>query len=98
MTRVASKPGVLLPPQTAQEFKEGGEYVPCRGINSAKLLAALVASSNMQGVTGLDSSGLQVRLSKKWTAESALKDSEIPKSRATSLGLTDISDSPRGTS
>ncbi|KAF9653374.1 hypothetical protein BDM02DRAFT_3135554 [Thelephora ganbajun] len=75
LRRVTSRPGVLFPPQTAQEFEEGVECAPCRGINSAEWLAALVASSNVQEVMGLDSSALQARLSGKWTAESALKDS-----------------------
>ena len=76
LTRGKSKPGVLLPPQTAQEFDEGVECVPCKGISSASWLAALVASSNVQEVTGLDPPALQARLSGKWTAECALKDCE----------------------
>jgi len=49
--------------------------VLCPGIGSAEWLAKLVTSSNVQEVTGLDSPALQARLSKKWTAESALKNS-----------------------
>jgi hypothetical protein len=60
--------------QAAQEFEEGAECTPCKGVSSEQWLAALVASSNVQEVTGLDHSTLQARLSKKWTAESALKD------------------------
>ena len=46
----------------------------------------LVASSNVQEVTGLDSSALQARLFKKWTAESALKDCKALENRVASLG------------
>lgn len=74
LIRSTSRPGVLLPPQTAQEFEEGVGCVPCKGVKSTEWLAALVASSNIQEVTGLDSSALAARLSKKWTTESALKD------------------------
>ena len=74
LTRGKSSPGAFLPPQTAQEFEEGVECTPCKGVSSAEWLTALVASSNIQEVTGLNSSALQTRLSKKWTAESALKD------------------------
>jgi hypothetical protein len=86
LTQVTSKPGVLLPPQAAQEFEEDVECVPCKGVNSSEWLAALVASSNVQEVTGLDSSALRARLSKKWTAESALKDCKALDHRAASLG------------
>ena len=83
--RCTPKPGILLPPQTTREFEEGIECVPCKGVGSAERLAALAASSNVQEVTGLDSSALQVRLSKKWTAESALKDCKILEKHITSL-------------
>lgn len=79
LTRCKSEPGALLPPQTAQEFDEGVECSPCKGVISTEWLAALVASSNVQEVTGLDSSALHARLSKKWTAESALKDCKFLK-------------------
>ena len=75
--RDKSKPGALLPPQAAQEFEEGVECALCKGVGSAEWLTALVASSNVQEVTGLDSSALQARLSKKWTAESALRDCKV---------------------
>lgn len=85
LMRVTSMPGVLLPPQIAQEFEEGVECTPCKGINSAEWLAALVTSSNIQEVTGMDSSSLQARLSKKWTAELALKDCKTVVHRVSSL-------------
>jgi len=77
---------VLLPLQTAQEFEQGVECVPCKGINSAEWLAELVVSSNVQEVTGLDSSSLQARLSKKWTAEYALKNCKALMNRVVPLG------------
>jgi len=87
-----SRPGILPPPQTAQEFEEGVECVPFKGVNSAEWLAALVASSNVQEVTGLDSSALQERLTKKWTAESALKDCKAFEYRIVSLGTNGYSE------
>lgn len=72
-----SKPGALLPPPVAQAFKDGAECALCKGVSSAEWLAALATSSNIQEVTGLDSSALQARLSKKWTAESALRDCRV---------------------
>jgi len=75
LARGKSRPGQLLPPQSALEFEEGVECTPCKGVSSAEWLTALVSSSNIQEVTGLDCSALRARLSKRWTAESALKDS-----------------------
>lgn len=92
LTWTPSRPGILLPPQTAQEFEEGVECVPCKGINSAEWLAALVASSNVQAVTGLDSPALQARLSRKWTAESALKDCKAFEHRMTFFGTNGSSE------
>ena len=86
LTRTTSKPGVLLPPHAAREFEEGAECVCCKGVNSTEWLTALVTSPNIQEVTGLDSSSLQARLSKKWTAESALKNCKALEHRVTSLG------------
>ena len=77
---------MLRPPQAAQEFEEDTECAPCGGIGSAEWLAALVASPNVQEVIGLDSLTLQARLSKKWTAESALKDCKVPAHDVVSLG------------
>jgi hypothetical protein len=70
------QPGVLTPPREPIEFS--GETLSLNGLMDGVVvehaLAALSANRNVQEVTGLDSDKLLPRLSKKWTAEQALKD------------------------
>lgn len=72
------KPGMLSSPREAVEFS-GIESAPSSvlvdGVAVGQALAALSANRNIQEVTGLDNEKLLARLSKKWTAEQALKDS-----------------------
>jgi protein EFR3 len=73
--RPTLKPGLLAPPREAVEFPQvENQKVLVDGVPVERALAALSANRNVQEVTGLDSDKLLAYLSKKWTAEQALKE------------------------
>lgn len=74
--RSSLKPGFFATTQEPTEFPTDSSTVegPVIGIDVDQALTALVANRNVVEVTGLDSASLLSRLSRKWTADQALKD------------------------
>ncbi|KAF5388455.1 hypothetical protein D9615_000535 [Tricholomella constricta] len=65
-----------LPPRHAVEFSQSrAATIPWSGIDVKAALAALTACPGVHQATGLDREGLMRRLSTRWTAELALRDS-----------------------